>query len=99
MTPVALLYTAALLGLLALAGGGYGGLYTVSRLQLKAGLKYAAFVSYGVALLLAALVAWSTPLTLGWKLLVVVSALVYAAVPPLTWRFLVKMHEPGEQHS
>lgn len=99
MSPANMLYTAGLLGFLALAGGSYGGLYTLSRLQCKAGLKYAAYASYGVTLVLAALAAWSTPLTPGWKALVVVSALVYALVPPLTWRFLVKLHEPEEQHS
>lgn len=98
MSPAAFLYTAGLLGLMALAGGGYGGLYTVSRLQVAAGLKYLAFASYGVALLLAALITVSTPLTPGWKILVMVSALVYAGVPPMTWRFLVKMHAPQEQH-
>lgn len=99
MTPAALLYSASLMGFLALAGGGYGGLYTLSRMQLNAGLRYAAFACYGFVLLFAVLIAASTPLAPGWKILIVASALVYAAVPPLTWRFLVKLHEPGEQHS
>lgn len=99
MTPAALLYSAGLMGCLALAGGGYGGLYTVSRMRLNTGLRYAAFACYGLVLLLAVLIAASTPLAPVWKILIVASALIYALVPPLTWRFLVKMHEPGEQHS
>ncbi|MBU6420562.1 MAG: hypothetical protein KGL98_06725 [Gammaproteobacteria bacterium] len=98
MTPAALLYSAGLMGCLALAGGGYGGLYTWSRMRLNAGLRYTAFVCYGLVLLFAVLIAASTPLAPVWKTLVVASALIYALVPPLTWRFLVKMHEPGEQH-
>lgn len=99
MTPATLLYSAGLMGLLALAGGGYGGLYTLGRMRLNATLRYAAFACYGLVLAFAALIAVSTPLAPGWKILVVASALIYALVPPLTWRFLVKMHEPGEQHS
>jgi len=99
MTPATLLYTAGLLGLLALAGGGYGGLYTVSRLQSKYGMLYSAVACYALVAALAALIVWSTPLAVGWKILIVASALIYAAVPPMTWRFLVKMHEQREQHS
>lgn len=99
MSPAALLYTAGLMGLLALAGGSYGGLYTVGKLQAKAGLLYAAFACYVTALVLAALIAGFTPLTTGWKILIMVSALVYAVVPPMTWRFLVKLHTPREQLS
>lgn len=99
MSPAALLYTASLMGLLALAGGSYGGFYTVSRLQAKPGLWYAAMACYAAVLVLAALIAGSTPLATGWKILIVVSALIYAAVPPITWRFLVKLHEPQRQQS
>lgn len=99
MNPAALLYTSGLLGLLALAGGGYGSLYTVSKLQSKYSMFYGAVVCYAAVAALAALIAWSTPLAAGWKILIVASALIYAAVPPLTWRFLVKMHATREQHS
>lgn len=99
MNPAALLYTAGLLGLLALAGGGYGSLYTVSKLQSKYSMFYGAVVCYAAVAALAALIAWSTPLAVGWKILIVASALIYAAVPPMTWRFLVKMHATREQHS
>lgn len=99
MNPAALLYTAGLMGLLALAGGSYGGFYTLSKLQAKASLWYVAVACYAAVLVLAVLIAGSTPLAPGWKILVVVSALVYAAVPPMTWRFLVKLHAPQRQHS
>lgn len=99
MSPAALLYTAGLMGLLALAGGSYGGFYTLSKLRTKAVLWYAALVCYVAVLTFAVLIAGSTPLATGWKILIVVSALVYAAVPPMTWRFLVKMHETQGQRS
>lgn len=99
MSPVTLLYTAGLLGLLALAGGGYGGLYTVSKLQAKYGMLYGAIACYAAVAVLAVLIAWTTLLAPGWKILIVASALIYAAVPPMTWRFLVKMHETREQQS
>ncbi|HKT32281.1 MAG TPA: hypothetical protein VJS89_07310 [Gammaproteobacteria bacterium] len=99
MSPAALLYTAGLMGLLALAGGGYGGFYTLNKLHRKAGLLYAAFTCYAAVLALAVLIAGSTPLAIGWKILIVVSALTYAAVPPATCRFLVKLHEPQRQQS
>lgn len=99
MTPEAVLRTAVLLGLLTLAAFGYGGCYTVARLYSLFALRYGALVCYALVAALAVLVAVTTPLAPGWKALVVVSALVYAAVPPFTWRFLVRLHAPEEQGS
>lgn len=99
MSAEAVLYTAGLCGLLTLAAFAYGGFYAASKLLTKFGMLYPATACYLVVMVLAALIFLSTPLALGWKILIVASALVYAAVPPLTWRFLVKLHEPEEQHS
>lgn len=99
MSAEAVLYTAALCGLLTLAAFAYGGFYAASKLWARFHMVYGAGACYFIVAGLAALIFLSTPLALGWKILIVASALVYAAVPPLTWRFLVKMHEPEEQHS
>jgi len=32
-----------------------------------------------------------------WKALLVASFVAYLPIPPLTWRFLENLHEPGEQ--
>ena len=99
MSATAVLYTAGLCGLLTLAAFAYGGFYAASKLRTKFSMLYGASACYLVVAALAALIFLSTPLALGWKVLIVASGLVYAAVPPLTWRCLVKLHEPGEQHS
>lgn len=99
MSAAAVLYTAGLLGLLTLAAFAYGGFYAASKLLTRFSMLYGASACYVVVAALAVLIFLSTPLAVGWKILIVASALVYAAVPPLTWRFLVKLHAPGEQRS
>ena len=44
-----------------------------------------------IATLAAAIVAL-TPLHYGWKALVVASAAAYLAIPPITWRYLTRLH-------
>ncbi|MGH8280058.1 MAG: hypothetical protein ACRETQ_10930 [Gammaproteobacteria bacterium] len=97
MTPEAVLYTASLCGLLTLAAFAYGGFYAASKLLAGFGMLYGAGACYVVVMAFAVLIFVSTPLALSWKILIVASALVYMAVPPVTWRFLVKLHEPEEQ--
>lgn len=96
MTPVALIETAVLLGLFVLAGGGYGSLYSVGRLRSRSGLVRAGgacwLAAFGCALAIAAL----TPLDVGWKLLILASAIVYAVIPPVTWRYLERLHTEEE---
>ncbi|WHZ18086.1 MAG: hypothetical protein OJF55_000235 [Rhodanobacteraceae bacterium] len=92
MTPVALLETAALLGLLVLAGGGYAGLYGLGRLRGRPTLVRAGTVCWVAAFAIALAIAVATPLDLGWKLLVLASAIVYAIIPPATWRYLEHLH-------
>lgn len=98
MTPDALIPTTVLMGLCVLAGGAYAGLYSAGRLTARVGLIRAGnacwLIAFGLALAIAAL----TPLDAGWKLLILVSAVLYAVIPPLTWRYLHRLHvdEHGE---
>lgn len=92
MTPDALIYTSALLGLFVLAGGGYGGLYAAGRIWARPALVRAGYVSYLAAALIVLSICLATPLAPLWKTFVVLSALVYAAIPPVTWRYLEKLH-------
>ncbi|HET7261492.1 MAG TPA: hypothetical protein VFK60_06660 [Casimicrobiaceae bacterium] len=92
MTPESLLETAVLLGLFVLAGGGYGGLYSVGRAAGRPALIRAGRACWVGALAIAVVIAAATPLGVGWKLLILVSALVYAVIPPVTWRYLERTH-------
>lgn len=92
MTPAAVIETALLLGLFVLAGGGYGGLYSIGRLASRPRLVKAGRVCWVVAMALALVIAFATPLDVGWKLLILASAIVYAVIPPMTWRFLERTH-------
>jgi multisubunit Na+/H+ antiporter MnhG subunit len=92
MTPHAFLATSGLLGLFVLAAGAYGVLYGVARLQDSRRLLRAATVAYAALCALVAVIVIATPLGFGWKLLIGVSALVYYAIPPVTWRHLHRTH-------
>jgi hypothetical protein len=96
MTPTALIETAVLLGLLVLAGGGYGGLYSAGRIWSRPGLIRAGGVCWIAAFALALTIAIRSPLDPGWKLLVLASAVVYAIIPPMTWRYLERLHDEQE---
>jgi hypothetical protein len=92
MTPQALLETAVLLGLFVLAGGGYGGLYSIGRIAARPWLVRAGRVCWIIALAIALVITFATPLDAVWKLLVMASAVVYAAIPPVIWRYLERTH-------
>lgn len=92
MSPFELIETALLLGLFVAAGGGYCGLYAIGRLRGRAGLVYAGRACWAVAFALALAIAVLTPLDAGWKLLILASAAVYAVIPPVTWRYLERLH-------
>jgi hypothetical protein len=97
MTPAALIETALLLGVLVLAGGGYGGLYSVGRLRARPALVRAGWVCWVAAFAVALVIAVATPLEAGWKMLVLGSAIVYAVIPPVTWRYLERLHVEAER--
>jgi hypothetical protein len=98
MTPEAFLATSLLLGLFVLAAGAYGVLYGAGRLRESRRLIMAAHVAYAALCAIEAGIVLATPLGSGWKLLIGVSALVYYAIPPMTWHHLQRTHrEPGAQ--
>lgn len=89
--------TSLLLGLFVLLAGCYGVLYCFGRLRADDRLGRAAAFAYllqGIATVLLAL----TALDFWWKALLLASFVAYLPIPPLTWRFLENLHEPGEQH-
>ncbi len=96
MTPVALIETALLLGLFVLAGGAYAGLYSIGRLRSRPRWVRCGRLCYAAAFACAAVIALATPLDFGWKLLIVGSALAYAVIPPITWRYLERLHAEEE---
>lgn len=96
MTPESLIQTTVLMGLLVLAGGAWAVLYCLGQVRGDARLSRAARACYALALALALAIAVLTPLALGWKLLIIASALAYAAIPPITLRYLQGLHEEPE---
>jgi len=92
MTPAAMLATAILLGAFVAAAGAYGLLYCAARISDRKMLRTGGYVSYmGLCLITLALVAF-TPLHVGWKVFVVASCLIYLMIPPVTWRYLTRLH-------
>ncbi len=87
-----------MMGLFALAGGGYGGLYSIGRLWTRPGLIQAGGACWIAAFVIALTIAVRTPLDVGWKLLILASALVYAVIPPVTWRYLERLHDQQESN-
>lgn len=98
MTPWAVIETTILMGLLVLAGGVWAILYCLGRSRARKDLLWAAVASYAMALAIAIAIAVDTPLDLKWKLLIIVSALAYAGIPPMTLRYLERLHSE-ESHS
>lgn len=92
MTPEALLTTAILMGLFVAAGGVWGVLYVLARARGQRHLLWLGLASYALALGLALTIATLTPLDLKWKVLIVVSALAYAVIPPMTLGYLQQLH-------
>jgi len=96
MTPEALIQTTVLMGLLVLSGGAWGVLYCLGKARSRSDLVHAGMACYVLALGLALAISLYSPLSFGWKLLIVASALAYAAIPPVTLRYLERLHE-GEE--
>jgi len=84
--------TALMLGALVVAAGAYGLLYCVARLYGSPILDAASRASCVALGALAAAIVALTPLHYGWKALVVASAAAYIAIPPITWRYLTRLH-------
>ncbi len=96
MSPEQLLETAALLGVFVLLAGGYGALYGLGQLRAQPALIVAGFATYVVQCGTMAVLLLDTPLLGWWKAFLAVSCALYLAIPPLTWRYLNRLHnEPG----
>lgn len=98
MSAEQLLSTSLLLGAFVLFAGCYGLFYCLGKFRTQRSFARAATLSYVLQGVIAALLALG-PLELKWKALVLVSFIAYAVVPPLTWRFLERLHHLQEQRS
>ena len=92
MTPSAMLATALLLGGFVAAAGAYGLLYCAVRLSRHRMLRAGSYASYGILCLIAFVLVAFTPLHLGWKALIAASCALYLIIPPVTWRYLLRLH-------
>ncbi len=97
MRPGAFLFTAALLGIFVLWAGCYGVCYCAAQLSGKRRFLVASLVTYGLQCITALAVILLTPLATQWKVLIVASAVAYLWIPPVVWRYLVALHQPGEE--
>ena len=95
MNPQALIPTALLLGFFVLLAGLYGLLYSIGLLRRNRALVQAGYFSYVLQCFVTLAILALTPLAPGWKLLVLASGLVYFAIPPITWRYLQRIHHSG----
>ena len=96
MTPLQLLATSFLLGFFVLLAGCYGVLYCLGRLGTSVTMLRGSYIAYVLQALVAVGIAASTPLELWWKVFVVASCIAYLPIPPVTWRYLEKLHQPKE---
>ncbi|MGD0076410.1 MAG: hypothetical protein ABSD31_19065 [Candidatus Binataceae bacterium] len=92
MTPRTMVATALLLGAFVAAAGMYGLFYCLSRLRNRRGLRIGSYLSYAALSVIAAMVVALTPLHAGWKVLVAASCIAYLVIPPVTWRYLTRLH-------
>ena len=94
MNPQDFLATAILLGVFVVCAGCYGMLYTLGRLRPGHTFIVLAYGAYLLQGIVTAILVTHTSLALGWKLFLVASFLIYAAIPPITWRYLERTHQP-----
>jgi hypothetical protein len=87
-----LLETALLLGLFVLLAGCYGLLYGVGKLARRRVFLRAGFACYGSQCAIALVVVAATPLAPAWKAVIVASTVAYLGIPPVTWRYLTRVH-------
>jgi len=92
MTPSAMLATAVLLGAFVAAAGAYGLLFCLAAIKKKAELKPAVYATYAAMCAIAGAIVAFTPLYAGWKVLVAASCAAYVVIPPITMRYLARLH-------
>jgi len=96
MSPENLLLSASLLGIYALLGGIYAVMYAVGCLRRRAAFLNAGRAAYAAQLVvLLALLGWSA-LAPPWKVFLLVSSAAYLIVPPVTLRYLERLHDAVE---
>lgn len=93
MTAQDFLPTAILLGAFVACAGCYGLLYALGRLRPSRGFTWLAGGTYLLQGIVTAVLVTHTSLATVWKLFLVASFLIYAGIPPLTWRHLERIHE------
>jgi hypothetical protein len=92
VTPRAMVATALLLGAFVAMAGTYGLLYCLAHLGEHAGLRKASLLSYGALCAITAALMVLTSLHFGWKVLIAASCAAYLVIPPITWRYLTRLH-------
>jgi hypothetical protein len=88
-----MILTALMLGAMVTAAGAYGLFYCAARFYRRAVFRALSLASYVILIGLAIAIALATPLHFGWKVLVVASAAAYLVIPPVTWHYLVRLHQ------
>ena len=93
MIGVELLHTALLLGGVALLAGCYGLLYAIGKFSGRRWISIAGFACYALQCALTLAVAALSPLTVPWKLVVIMGTAGFIGIPPITWIFLRRTHQ------
>ncbi len=93
MTAQDFLSTAILLGVFVACAGCYGLLYALGRLRPSRGFMSLAVGAYLLQGIVTAVLVTHTSLATVWKLFLIASFLIYAGIPPITWRHLERTHE------
>jgi hypothetical protein len=96
VTPDALIPTALMLGAFVILAGVYGLLYSLAILLDWPSLKFAGYVFYLLHFTVMLTIVFATPLGAWWKVLIAASAITYLAIPPITWRYLTRLHQDQE---
>lgn len=99
MTAVWLIVSSLLLGGFVAAGGAYGILLSLGHALREPRWHRFALAAYVVQCIVAVSVVVFSPLDWWWKLLIAASDAAYYFVPPMTWRYLVSLHQFPEESS
>lgn len=97
MTPDKLITTALMLGAYVILAGAYGLLYSLAVVFERPPLRSAGYLFYLLHFLLMLTIVYATPLGGWWKLLIAASSVAYLAIPPITWRYLTRIHRDEEK--
>jgi len=97
VTPDSVVTTALLLGAFVLLAGVYGLLYSLAVLLERPSLKSAGYFFYLVHFVVMLTIVFATPLGTWWKVLIAASSIAYLAIPPITWRYLTRIHRDEER--